>query len=284
MQMGAAVSKICSPREWLSALLDHNNFLQLEICREWHRSGKWGSLQAALPQHMVVLVERGYFIAKVAGIRFQVGDGDVLWIPQGASKEFIGLKEVRILRQHNLRFKFHVKGRPVSFGLKPQLRSQGLDLLPLFRLLQDWSQRPQAFPELRLRALLGSLMTGFFDLPLHGAGAVPTLNPLQRQRISELISNQAARGLDPSDLAARTDLTLDYFTRLFKNTYGVPPRTYLKQERMRMAAERLVETQLSVAEVAHSFEMPNVSFFCRQFRSVMGCSPKVYRQRAWHRI
>ena len=88
-----------------------------------------------------------------------------------------------------------------------------------------------------------------------------------------------ARGIMPADLAARVQLSLDYFSRLFRKTYGVAPKTYLKRERMRVASHMLAETDASVKQVAAELGFENVSFFCRQFRSVYALSPARYRVR-----
>jgi AraC family transcriptional regulator len=103
------------------------------------------------------------------------------------------------------------------------------------------------------------------------------LRPAQRQRLNRFIDDHIAEAIAPADLARECELSLDYFSRIFRRTYGVAPRTWLIRERMRQAATRLVETDRTVAQVAHEFGVDNLSLFCRQFRSVMGCTPTVYR-------
>jgi len=105
-----------------------------------------------------------------------------------------------------------------------------------------------------------------------------TLSPAQRQAVDRYVVDHIGEGLRPEDLALEAGLSPDYFSRLFRRTYGASPREHLKRERSRLAAILLLETRLSVARVARRVGTDNVSLFCRQFNDVMGCAPGRYRR------
>lgn len=267
-----------SPRAWLQAVLNRDNQVVFGVCRYHHKTRPWHSLEGMLKENMVVFVEQGYFNARLNGRMYRIDAGEVIWIPPGTVREFIGAKGVRVLRHFNVRFSLRAEGRNLAFTDEPQLRPQGWDLHSALKLLHEWEECRQRYHFMRLRGLLVTLATGFMNLPEERDGRGRTLNTEQRSRITRILSARLASGLEPADLAKALDLSLDYFTRLFRSTYGVPPRSYLKQERMRLAAVRLNETRAGVNAVAREFGMDNVSFFCRQFRSVMGCTPTEYRR------
>jgi AraC-like DNA-binding protein len=82
------------------------------------------------------------------------------------------------------------------------------------------------------------------------------------------------------DLASTLDLTTYYFTRVFRRTFGRSPRAWLMRERMRRAADELVETSRSIKSVAYSLGYADLYLFSRQFRAAMGKSPRSYRRSA----
>ena len=67
------------------------------------------------------------------------------------------------------------------------------------------------------------------------------------------------------------------FTRLFQATYGCPPRQWLIRHRIERAAERLVDGNPHIGSVAEQFGYPDLFLFSRQFRRVMGVSPRQWR-------
>jgi AraC family transcriptional regulator len=131
----------------------------------------------------------------------------------------------------------------------------------------------------RRRALLSSCLAAFFDGDPLGKGQ-RSLRGEQRQRLQDLVDERLASGLDAEDIASHLGLSQDYCTRLFRGSFGCAPRRWLRDERIRQAAADLVEEGLSVAATAERWSYANATFFCRQFRQVLGCSPGEWRRRA----
>lgn len=65
-------------------------------------------------------------------------------------------------------------------------------------------------------------------------------------------------------------------TEVFKNCFGVTPVRYVNQERLAYAKELLINTDLSVGEIAESVGFSNHNF-SRYFRAQHGCTPLEYR-------
>lgn len=64
----------------------------------------------------------------------------------------------------------------------------------------------------------------------------------------------------------------------FKAVYGESLYAYVRTQKMRAAAERLAETDLSVLTVAGEFGYDNASKFAKAFRDVFGVNPAEYRR------
>lgn len=67
-------------------------------------------------------------------------------------------------------------------------------------------------------------------------------------------------------------------TRCFQRYAHRSPMEYLCYYRIRMAAHCLVETRMSVAEVAEACGFGSASYFSKVFQREMGCLPRAYRE------
>ncbi len=91
------------------------------------------------------------------------------------------------------------------------------------------------------------------------------------------LRHRRLRQLTPADLARALGLSHDYFTRLFRASYGVAPRAWLNRERIARAGADLIASQLPISELASRHEYPDVFSFSKQFAKTMGMSPTRYR-------
>ncbi len=91
-----------------------------------------------------------------------------------------------------------------------------------------------------------------------------------RERLSEDIS------LD--ELAAEARLSPFHFSRMFKQSTGVPPRVYLTRLRMEKACELLETTDLPVTEIAQEVGYSSNQVLARVFVKHRHMSPTDYRR------
>ena len=80
------------------------------------------------------------------------------------------------------------------------------------------------------------------------------------------------------DTASFVCLSEKYMCALFKQTYGIPPKQYLQDMRMKKAMSLLVNTDLKIAEVALSVGYDCQLAFSGAFRKYTGISPSEYRE------
>lgn len=84
--------------------------------------------------------------------------------------------------------------------------------------------------------------------------------------------------LDFEALAAARGLSGTSFRRHWSRHVDVPPAKYLARLRMREASRLLVETQLSIAEIARAVKFSDPLYFSRRFRKETGLSATEYRR------
>lgn len=263
---------------WLEALLDCGNRCELTMCRNDHRGNDWRIPGRSLDEHLIVLVEHGHLEIQIAEDRFRLGPGALVWIPPNTFRELRGADDAQMLWHYKLRFRLlDSHGCHLSFSKNYFHLQDGIDIIPYFRPLIEEHRHHTKYHNLRLRALLTSFATEFFRIERRSDGD-NALGLAQRERLDRLVTQHLKRGLTPADMAGELGLTLDYFSRLFRQTYGISPRGYIIRERIRAAADLLLESKMTVKQLALDFGFHNVSYFCRQFRKIMGQSPAKYRE------
>lgn len=90
-------------------------------------------------------------------------------------------------------------------------------------------------------------------------------------------NNYATIGV--SDVAAYIGFTRSYFTTMFKKVTGKSPQEYLIQCRMDRSRQLLLETDLSIQEIAISVGYDDRLTFSRIFKKNYGESPARFRTR-----
>ena len=79
-------------------------------------------------------------------------------------------------------------------------------------------------------------------------------------------------------LARLAHMSVRTFERRFHASFHLTPQKYLRNLRMRMAAQALVYTDQLLAQVALSCGFADQSHFTRQFRQHFGRTPREYRE------
>ncbi len=84
--------------------------------------------------------------------------------------------------------------------------------------------------------------------------------------------------LNLQSVARQVFLSPNYVGALFKKSTGLPFSDYLCRRRLMAAARLLLERGMRVSAVAEAVGIPNVSYFCVQFRGAYGVTPSSFRQ------
>lgn len=92
----------------------------------------------------------------------------------------------------------------------------------------------------------------------------------------ELLHAQLAAPPSLEELAAAVNLSPFHFARVFRRATGMPPHTWLMQQRIATARELLQSGCLPV-EVATQLGFADQSHLSRQFKQVYGVGPAAYR-------
>lgn len=256
-----------STRDWLDALarsddgglFDDHGYGPVEPQR---RAGE--------PEHLVCLLVAGCCRAVVSGRSVLLAAGDALWVPPHVAVTL----EV-------------VNAPSIAYRLRPRAAGAPETVSPFLRVPNSWALRPLLDAAVRELDAGGELATlcarSLLVATLSRMLAAPTgATGLSDTQTADVVAHARA---DPAgrpaigELAAVAGLPQDTFARRFRATFGQSPRSWLVSSRVHAAARRLDTTDESIGAVASYYGYPDVFFFSRQFKAVVGVAPGQWRQR-----
>lgn len=165
----------------------------------------------------------------------------------------------------------------VGLGIKSRIIT-GYDLEELRPLLYDavYGSTRQDMLGLKFVGVLMQILAALSPEPVREREYVSRREKYVTRAI-EFLRARCGEMATVSDAAEYVGLTEKYLCRLFKERLGVTPVGFLQQLRADRAAQLLVSTSLSVAEIAESIGIPDPTYFSRFFKRRQGCSPSEYR-------
>lgn len=109
--------------------------------------------------------------------------------------------------------------------------------------------------------------------------AAPT--PRELYRLASAISfleNNYDKKIYLQKVAGIAHMSVRNFQRVFYDAMGATPIAYLIRQRILHAAELLNQKNLSITEIGFQVGFQDSNYFARQFRGIMGRSPREYRE------
>ncbi|HEV8246109.1 MAG TPA: AraC family transcriptional regulator, partial [Polyangiaceae bacterium] len=145
------------------------------------------------------------------------------------------------------------------------------------------AQRPGAPAE--ARAAAASLLTGLLmDIDQVVGRSDPATLPgtLGHHRrlvldVAEKIAEAPETAPQVEALAQRAGYTPDHFSRVFRAVIGLSPKQFMVEARLNRARQLLLESTLSVSQIANELGYEDVFFFSRQFKKRTGRTPTQFR-------
>jgi AraC-like DNA-binding protein/mannose-6-phosphate isomerase-like protein (cupin superfamily) len=262
---------------WRRALDDGS--LRLAPSLSGHPRGRlrlshdWDTRERILDEHLVYVCRRGRITATVSGNRRAVEPGTVSIIPPGLAFRFRAEAGAEPLLAR-FRFSARLAGKPVGWGTG--LRHARLDdtLERLVDLIID------GMPWETDDRLADDLTRAFCRAADRASVGTPVRGGIGREQLAALAVELARRpcSTGPRELARRLGLSLDWAGRLFRASTGMPLRTWILHERMRLACD-LLDQGLTLSMTATRLGYRDPRLFGRQFRSVRGMSPGAWQRR-----
>ncbi|NIK80391.1 AraC-like DNA-binding protein [Paenibacillus castaneae] len=185
-----------------------------------------------------------------------------------------------------------VESSLLSIGITPDravIRGCALPAMErMFRNLRKSLDR-QEYPALGSMEASGWLRLIMYELArLHQIEdsqieAPPSRSYRQIDQAIRLLSLQYGQQLSIEGIAHTLGYHRAHLTRLFKDATGLSPMQYLFKVRMKKA-EELLESELTIAQIASSVGYNDPLFFTKQFNKWSGQSPTEFRRKTSNRL
>ena len=115
---------------------------------------------------------------------------------------------------------------------------------------------------------------------LSGAGESAGRDRDEMEAVATWMREHVGQRVSVTALARRAGLSPAHFSLCFKQHTGFAPIDYFLRLKIRRACGMLDGTLWTVGRIARELGYEDAFYFSRLFRSIMGCSPKAYRNKA----
>lgn len=144
----------------------------------------------------------------------------------------------------------------------------------LLRQMYDEVKNAEAGAETVLKAQANILLTLIFR-KMAGEASPMAMTP----DFLRYLRTHCTEKITLEELAKNCCYNPSYFSRLFREHYGMTLTEFLLQSRMELAEQLLRETNLSVEEIAARTGFSGSNSFYRSFKERYGASPREYRKK-----
>ncbi|MFD1675213.1 AraC family transcriptional regulator [Alicyclobacillus fodiniaquatilis] len=104
--------------------------------------------------------------------------------------------------------------------------------------------------------------------------------PYTVRRALQFIEQELSAPIGLPEIANTAGVSKFHIIRLFREHVGESPTQYLIKRRIRSAAKLLVETKLTIDEIARQTGFQNGNYFAKAFRKWVHASPSAFRRNA----
>lgn len=239
----------------------------------------WGFRDRTLGTHVLYGVVRGKMLVSREGMERTLSEGGILWQMPDVRHTFVLAPGAGRTTLYHMRLVMtDSRGQPATVDRPWVVGRHAPGVLSYFEQLFADVVRTGANRDARVHARLTLLFAAIIESAGDEA-AVPGLTDRQQAIVKSYVDARIGRRPTPTDLADAVNLSEEYFARLFKRTYGLAPRAWLVNERIRQASIALAETRSPIATIARKYGYEDQYLFSRQFRQVMSTSPREFRKR-----
>lgn len=142
---------------------------------------------------------------------------------------------------------------------------------------ENFFQRGDANARLQSAGLVQQILLKLWDELEH-----PRISAADRNigQIMQTIRLEPGRSWKVAEMARQAGLSRSQFTRRFQKVAGVPPNTFVIKARLDRAKHLLLETDMTLSNIAEALGYQDIYFFSRQFKAITGFAPSHFRNSA----
>jgi len=116
----------------------------------------------------------------------------------------------------------------------------------------------------------------FFKMRAHIKCTDPTLDVAEKMK--DYLRNHAASKFKIEKLCQYISRSESQTIKIFKEAYGITPYAYFLEKKINLAKDMLLNTNLSVKQIANNLYFADEYYFSNVFKKKTGVSPSKYRK------
>ncbi|QGQ95600.1 AraC family transcriptional regulator [Paenibacillus psychroresistens] len=235
--------------------------------------------------HAVIwYMEEGEIRFSINGINHEAKAGQLIFLPPQsvitghAVSSQIGIISINFAAELSL-----LKGRIWSDIFKLPIAYPAYDMTiiePVIRSMlresTDSSFAQAMLLQSNLQRLLAIMFNQYFQF--NDTKLLPNLDP-RVQAVIEYISLQPEITPILAELCGVVQISESYLRKLFIDSTGMPPLTFIHQFKMEQAEKRLLSSTEKVAEIAYQLGYKDANYFSRLFKKKTCYTPNDYRKK-----
>jgi len=250
----------------------------------------WERENASFPPHWhdffeILCVARGGLYVSMNDTVYEVGSGDIIMINSGVIHSFFDTKPKTAVfgMQFSVTFfdESFIDLRDIIFQNPVIGKNRMLDTLydHVYRLLREISREYHG----KAIGYQFAVKSKLYELMLVILRGMPKVEHKIPSTISKHIYNFVLKNFDNPDLmleeaANALNLNKFYFAHIFKKYMGYSFHSYLTITRVNFAKRYLIETKMSITDVAFRTGFNSLQTFNRVFKTLTGFTPGNYRR------
>jgi AraC-like DNA-binding protein len=264
-----------------------------------HWRGPWFIEKAIILDYLLVHIVSGTGRFSVGSNVFDVGPGDLIWIPPDTYHEMRGHPPSMLVAYLHFDLVYDPERSPLvpraprfSDGPHDLMHPKWLEapisgwsgLLPtpngaeIHRLMKRaiFEHRGSGHPLLvsgLMLQIIGEIAAGLSASVTKAGAHWPAI----RNAAEQILASPEAKR-DPAHLAREARLSESHFRKLFREAHGQSWRAMQDRALMQKACELVLHSGWSITRIAAELGFSNVHNFSRAFRREIGASPSSYRR------
>lgn len=171
---------------------------------------------------------------------------------------------------------------PDNFTPKPDLKLSGarfFEITELFaKMYQEYKQMSKGYLDIIRAHLIEIIIKIFRYSPENSKRDITGRNSELIQRAIEYMKLNYRSEISLSDLALRSLISKNYFSKLFKDVTGTNVSDYIQYLRTEQACNLLRSTDMKVTDIAERAGFSDMKFFYEVFKKITGKTPGEYRK------
>lgn len=242
-----------------------------EVGDEWNLV-KWNSSHPQIQYHRLYYLTEGSAKLYLFDRELELYPGKVYFVPA------FSVKESRIDGKMN-KYYIHFQSSSPYFNLYRYLSDRyfvdaGPNTEFLFRTVLDEYSQSSASARMRVQGAMSLILADFLS-DVSAAG--PDL--IKFSEVIAYIDAHYKEDVSVAELAAIMNISPMYFSNYFKKTFRISPKQYVLNKRLMESQRLLLESRLSIKEIAYQVGFENENYFSEFFAQRVGISALKFRKR-----